>query len=140
MPHFLELCATTALRPIPENKGAGSKATPSGRVTNGPYRLVSHERTGTIQLSKNPQYWDASNVKINYVEVRPLPNSEAVVELFDSGELDWTGTVPLAGAQPDLARRTNIMRTRITVCTPSGKREAYLAKGHENSANLVLSC
>ena len=69
-PYFLELL--THQTGFPVNKKAvekfGDKFTlPGNMVTNGAYTLVSFTPNDKISMKKNPNYWDASNVKIDAV-------------------------------------------------------------------------
>ena len=108
-PYFLELCHFHPLRPVHRAalEAHGARWTrPENMVSNGPYMLAARVPNRRIQLVKNPHYWDRDAIAITRITVIPLEDSSATVELFESGRLDWTGTVELPSALvPTLALR-----------------------------------
>jgi oligopeptide transport system substrate-binding protein len=55
---------------------------------NGPYKLLSLEK-GTLLLSKNDRYWDASSVAIPKLRLLFTDDDDDVTRRFDNGEIQW---------------------------------------------------
>lgn len=97
-PYFLELCAFHTYRPVHRKtvEAHGDEWTRPGKmVSNGPYKLVEWVPNKHVKLVKNDQYWDAANVKIARVTVLPIQDNTTAVNLYESGQLDWTASVNL---------------------------------------------
>ncbi len=62
-----------------------------GYVCNGPFRLAEWKRNQEIHITKNPLYWDTSQVKIREIKVSIIEDSQTALELFEKDELDWIG-------------------------------------------------
>jgi oligopeptide transport system substrate-binding protein len=90
-PYFLQLmCHYTAL---PVNKASIDKngkdfTKPGKMVTNGAYMLSEYVANDHVTAVKNPNYWDAANVKIDKVIYNPSEDQSATARMFETGELD----------------------------------------------------
>ncbi|MGC0054353.1 peptide ABC transporter substrate-binding protein [Brucella pituitosa] len=96
-PYFLELLTHQTGFPI--NKKAvekfGDKFTlPGNMVTNGAYTLVSFTPNDRISMKKNPNYWDASNVKVDAVNWIPFEDRASCMRRFEAKEVDICSDVP----------------------------------------------
>ncbi|HHV70675.1 peptide ABC transporter substrate-binding protein [Brucella intermedia] len=96
-PYFLELL--THQTGFPLNRKAvekfGDKFTlPGNLVTNGAYTLVSFNPNDKISMKKNPNYWDASNVKIDAVNWIPFEDRASCMRRFEAKEVDICSDVP----------------------------------------------
>ena len=80
------------------NSGSDDK-TP---VFNGPYTLTSRVLGSFIELTRNPNYWDASNVRIDKVRYINAESEATEIREYEAGQVDMTSTIPA----PDLARVT----------------------------------
>jgi oligopeptide transport system substrate-binding protein len=67
---------------------------PGNAVTNGPYTITEWTPQSRIVLTKNPNFWDAANVKIDKVIWYPIDDLAEEFKRFRAGELDVTSTVP----------------------------------------------
>lgn len=102
-PYFLHLTAThfyypvhASLRQQPfDAKGLNE----SPLLTNGPYQLENWKRHNELTSIPNPYYWDKQNVQLNQITLVVLDNPTAL-QLFQRGELDWTGS-PLSTLSTD---------------------------------------
>jgi oligopeptide transport system substrate-binding protein len=70
------------------------------KVSNGPYSLVRRIPGSYIELARNPEYWDASNVKIEHVKYINAESEATEIREYIAGEVDMTSTIPA----PDLQR------------------------------------
>jgi oligopeptide transport system substrate-binding protein len=59
-------------------------------VTSGPYVLAEWVPSSFVRVVKNPNYWDAANVKIDEVVFMPTEDEATGMKLFRAGELDLT--------------------------------------------------
>ncbi|MBN1219383.1 MAG: protein kinase [Anaerolineae bacterium] len=69
-------------------------ANPEYIVTNGPYALAEWAPGESIQLVKNPYYYDADNVQIDRIVGRFIADEEAVLAAYEAGELDVVEGIP----------------------------------------------
>ncbi len=90
-PYFIDLCAFITLAPVhlPTVERHGSAwFKPDRIVTNGPYRLREWKIDDRILLEANPDYWDAANVRMKTVEVRPSSDPNTALNYFHTGLCD----------------------------------------------------
>ncbi len=57
----------------------------------GPFYLNQWVKEATLILKKNPNYPFADEIALDTVEVRYIENAQTKIELFRSGEVDYTG-------------------------------------------------
>jgi oligopeptide transport system substrate-binding protein len=91
-PTHIHLSASTGTPGTPDN----------APVTNGAYTLVSRIPGSFIELSRNPNYWDASNVLIGRVRYINAESEATEIREYVAGQIDMTSTIPA----PDLERIT----------------------------------
>ncbi|HEU4965714.1 MAG TPA: peptide ABC transporter substrate-binding protein [Bacilli bacterium] len=62
-------------------------------LNNGPFKFTSwvHEQSATLE--KNENYWDADNVKLTKVNYSIVKDSSALINLYESGQVDRAGLV-----------------------------------------------
>ncbi len=91
VPYFIDLCSFATFAPVPlrviEEKGT-AWIKPGCIVTNGPYLLEDWRLDDRIRLRKNPAYWDAENVRMTTVEVRPSQDAGTALACFHTGGCD----------------------------------------------------
>lgn len=63
-------------------------------VTNGAFTLKEWVPQDKLVVEKNPNYWDAENVKIDQVVYLPVDDNNTGYNMFLNGEVDWMTTVP----------------------------------------------
>ncbi len=59
-------------------------------VSNGAFKLTEQVANDHITVTKNPEYWDVANVKLNEVIFYPIDDAAAAQRRFQAGELDLT--------------------------------------------------
>jgi oligopeptide transport system substrate-binding protein len=94
-PYFPQLLTHYSTFPVYSESAARSHDSKSW-VSNGAYVLSSWTPGGTLQLLKNPSYWDRDHVGVANVIYVPLPDENAEWLRYRSGELDLTQSVPVA--------------------------------------------
>ena len=72
----------------------GQWTRPGNFVCNGAFNLKSWELNNKIIVEKNPNYWDASNVKLNQIHYYPVSNVMTEDRMFRAGQLHVTSTLP----------------------------------------------
>ncbi|WP_139490402.1 peptide ABC transporter substrate-binding protein [Brevibacillus dissolubilis] len=119
-PFFLELVSSVTYLPVNKKvveadpKWAGEAKT---FVGNGPYIMETWEHKNKIVFKKNPNYWDASKVKMETINMSMIEDSNTELSMFDSGELDWAGS-PLGDIPTDaLASKADQLKTQPTAGT-----------------------
>ena len=101
-PYFLQLLTLTATFPIFSEQAARSH-NPQQWVSNGPYTLASWVPAGSLELTKNRQYWDADKVRIQNVRYVLTTDANAELLQYRAGQLDITQTIP-SSALPALRK------------------------------------
>ena len=98
-PWFMQQLSHTSF--IPVNKEAvqkwGEKWTEPGHiVTDGPFKLTQWKHDSSLTLVKNPDYYDASSVKLNTVRMSIITEGTTAEQAFDAGNVDinFTGWPP----------------------------------------------
>ena len=94
-PYFLELLTHYCTYPVFSESAARSHDSKTS-VSNGAYLLVRWEPGGTLQLVKNPSYWDRDHVGLANVVYVPVPDENAEWLRYRAGQLDLTQNVPAA--------------------------------------------
>lgn len=62
------------------------------QVFCGPYKLTEWNKTNSLKLVKNPDYWDAKNVFIETVNMQDIKEFSTQAQMFESKQLDVTGS------------------------------------------------
>jgi oligopeptide transport system substrate-binding protein len=94
-PYFPQLLTHYSTFPVFSESAAKSHDSQSW-VSNGAYVLSSWTPGGTLQLLRNPTYWDRDHVRIANVVYVPVPDENAEWLRYRAGELDLTQSVPAA--------------------------------------------
>ncbi len=75
---------------------------PGNLVSNGPFRLTGWRVNDAVVLEKNPEYWDASRVRLQGVQFHSIDNLDAEERTFRGGRLH--ATFGLTGQKADAYR------------------------------------
>jgi oligopeptide transport system substrate-binding protein len=96
-PYFLEMLthqATYAVSKANVEKFGDDFTKPGNLVSNGAYTLAEFVPNDHIKLLKNPDFYDAANVKIDVVNYIPTEDRSTAVKRFEAGELDSNDDFP----------------------------------------------
>jgi peptide/nickel transport system substrate-binding protein len=74
-------------------------------VGAGPFTLTSYTQNAKAVLARNPDYWDAANIKLRGFEAYPLPDSATVVAALESGQYD---VAQIPGSQVPAAKAAGL--------------------------------
>lgn len=83
-------------------------------VYNGPFTLTEWKLEDIYTMSKNPNYWDASGVKIEKVNTKIVKDSNASLNLYEAGEIDIVG---LSSEQVDKYKESPEFKTLLKAST-----------------------
>jgi oligopeptide transport system substrate-binding protein len=86
----------------PVAKSGTIESNDRAKLTNGPYTLISRIPGSYIELARNPNYWDVSNVSIERVRYINAESEATEIREYVAGQVDMTSTIPA----PDLDRLT----------------------------------
>ncbi|HOS19087.1 MAG TPA: ABC transporter substrate-binding protein, partial [Clostridia bacterium] len=73
---------------------AGAWALEAGFVSSGPFMLQSWTHNESMVYVKNPNFWDAANVKLEKLEFMLSADDVAIYAAYRAGDLDFIDTVP----------------------------------------------
>ncbi len=114
-PYFLELTAFPAFFPVPRKidqinpRWAENQTT---FVSNGPFALKNWKHQDLIDLCKNDDYWDASTVKLQALQL-VMVERETELKMYEKNELDWAGS-PLSILPVDALKHLRALTTLKT--------------------------
>lgn len=94
-PYFFHLLSSHFFYPVHaslrQQSADASISSNAQIVTNGPFKLESWKRRNELTAISNSHYWDQGNIKLDRIQYIVLDNPTAL-QLFQRGELDWTGS------------------------------------------------
>ncbi|MFF0829686.1 peptide ABC transporter substrate-binding protein [Brevibacillus sp. NPDC003359] len=94
-PFFLELVAFKTYFPVNPKVVDGNEkwATDAKTVIgNGPFKMDAWEHKSKLVVSKNDNYWDKDNVKLDKIEFSMVEDENTELSMFENGELHWAGS------------------------------------------------
>lgn len=94
VPYMLQILAESLSYPVKKEiveKFGNQWTRPENIVSNGAYKLTEWKVADKIVLEKNPNFYDAVNVKIRKIVALPITERQTAVDLFKQGRLDWSG-------------------------------------------------
>ena len=94
-PWFMQQLSHTSF--IPVNKEAvdkwGEKWTePGHNISDGPFKLTQWKHDASVSLAKNPDWYAASTVKLDKVEMKIISEGATAEQAFNSGDVDVNET------------------------------------------------
>lgn len=101
-PFFPAMMAFYSFSPVNkafyEKQDNGKKyfAEATNMIFNGPYMIKEWKHEESITLVKNPNYWNAKNIKLDEIKMLMIKDSNAMLNAFNAGQLD---AVALSGTQ-----------------------------------------
>ena len=98
-PFLLQVLAEPIGAPL-HLAGANIPRLETKKVSNGAYVLVSRIPGSSIELARNLNYWDISNVSIDRVRYINVESEATEIREYVAGQVDMTSTIPA----PDLDR------------------------------------
>lgn len=94
-PYFFHLLATHFFLPVHSSSRQQSKdmsELPNSKIlTNGPFKLENWSHHNELTAVPNAYYWDKDQVSLERIHLVVVDNRTAL-QLFERGELDWTGS------------------------------------------------
>ncbi|MER2042020.1 peptide ABC transporter substrate-binding protein [Desemzia incerta] len=104
VPFFESLMAFPSFFPMNqaffEEAGENYGTSADTMIANGAFEITSYEpATTTIELEKNPDYFDAENVSLDGIKYQVIKDTQQAMLSYQNGDLD---VVTLAGEQVDL--------------------------------------
>jgi len=109
VPHFLMLLTQPVWFPVylPALEKTGQADArgnpwmrPENFVGNGPFILSEWKPDRRIVATRNPQYWDARNVRLTAIHFHPSSSVEAEERAFRAGQVHLTESLPLSKIEP----------------------------------------
>lgn len=98
-PYFLSLMSFPTYMPIRKDiveKNPKDWATkPETYVSNGPFVMKELKMKDSLNFVKNPNYWDAKNVKLDGIQFKVLDQESSYLAAFKTGQLDMIDKPPV---------------------------------------------
>ena len=104
--YFLELLTHYTAFPVPKHvieKYGPDWVKPGNIVSNGAFRIIEWTPNARVVAEKNPEFYDAANVKFDKVIYYPDEDRNEVTKRFRAGEIDFVDD--FASEQIDFLRR-----------------------------------
>ena len=61
------------------------------QLYNGPFTLTTWKMEDQYSMTKNPNYWDAGNVKLEKINTKVVKDTGAAINLYEDGQIDVVG-------------------------------------------------
>lgn len=129
IPYLAQVLVGTPFMPknttFVKEKGSNYGTTAENFVGNGPFLIKGWNGTNdTWQLEKNPEYWDAKNVKLDKINVQVVKEVATSVQLFEAGDVDYITLVDSYAQQyRDSEQATFVPKAMVGYLSPNHKRE-----------------
>lgn len=100
IPHFLSMVMFYTAMPVPAHllerlKAEGLHEDAWTRlehiVTNGPYLITEWKFRQYMMFERNPEYWDAENVRTDRIRMAFVGNYNTSLNFYEAGEFDYQG-------------------------------------------------
>jgi peptide/nickel transport system substrate-binding protein/oligopeptide transport system substrate-binding protein len=101
--YMLDLMAFPAFYPVKQSEvekyddwqtNPGHWAQEAGFISSGAYILTEWKHDESMVYVKNPNYWDAANVKVERLEFMLSDDDPAIYAAYQAGDIDFADTVP----------------------------------------------
>jgi ABC-type oligopeptide transport system, periplasmic component len=92
-PYFLDLLPHQFFRVVHSGtieKYGKDWVRPENIVTSGAFKVAEHRPYDELIVVKDPNYWDAENVKLDRIEFYPLEEATTMMNLYKAGSVDAT--------------------------------------------------
>lgn len=92
-PYFLGLTSFYTFYPVHQSVKDNPKwaADPKTMISNGPFTLTTWTTGQKIEVSKNANYWDNKDIKLNKITMSLSNSSATELSSYRSGQLDYAG-------------------------------------------------
>lgn len=92
--YFLRLLGFVCFLPSREDvvakHGEAFAAEPDKMVYNGPYVVREWKHEESVTLAKNPDFWNAGQIKMDVIECPIITDIKTSLNMFEAGELDFS--------------------------------------------------
>ena len=98
-PYFTSLLSFTTYLPINKKLDQSNPdwaKSADNYVSNGPFKLTLWDHNHTIEMVKNPNYWDKDKVKLSKIVFSMVEENTTEMLMFENGEIDWGPNPPPA--------------------------------------------
>lgn len=140
-PYLAQVLVGTPFMPKNEKfakeKGEAYGTSADNFVGNGPFVISGWDgNTEEWKLTKNKEYWDQENVKLDTVNVQVVKEIGTGTNLFDAGELDYTQLADTYALQyKDSPQANFVPKAMVGYLSPNHKREVT---GNVNARKAIL--
>lgn len=140
-PYLAQVLVGTPFMPKNEKfakeKGEAYGTSADNFVGNGPFVISGWDgNTEEWKLTKNKEYWDEENVKLDTVNVQVVKEIGTGTNLFDAGELDYTQLADTYALQyKDSPQANFVPKAMVGYLSPNHKREVT---GNVNARKAIL--
>jgi len=98
-PYFMGLLGHQFFRVVDQKvieKYGHDWSRPENIVTSGPFKVETYRPYDVLIVTRDPNYWDAANVRLDKIEFYPLDEQTTMLNLYTAGSVDpqYNHTVP----------------------------------------------
>lgn len=108
--NFLTQPQMAVIHPSMYDPSSDAWRIPEKYITNGAYKLEKWAVNDRVVMVRNAMYRDASKVKINKIVAYPMNDENATLNMFNAGDLDWTGESSLSSTKVPTLRSNPAFR------------------------------
>lgn len=130
VPYFLSLTAFPTFVPLNEKfvkaQGANYGLDAANVLASGPFKLTSWKKGYGFVLDKNPNYYNAENIKLDGLDYRVIKDNQTAALKFESNELDIVKiSAELVDRYKDNEAFTQVKGSMIYYATMNAKNEVF---------------
>ena len=144
-PYFVDILSMWAWYPVQkatiDANGEQWTNKASSYVSNGPFMMTEINLGQSYVMAKNPNYWDAANVKLDSLTFQMIPDSTTALTAFQGGEIQGQYTVPAASIPQLKAADSGLVVTPAYATTfydINNKKAPYDNKLVRKALNLAI--
>ena len=92
--YFLGILALPYFFPLPKHLVENNPywGTNENIVCNGTFQLKKWKKNNTIEVVKNPNYWDQKNVHLDGINISIIEDARTTLMMYEKESLDWVGS------------------------------------------------
>ncbi|MCL2478179.1 MAG: peptide ABC transporter substrate-binding protein [Treponema sp.] len=127
-----------------EAKGDSYANTAADILYCGPFKITDFDLASGVNLVKNPDYWDAANVKLDAVAFRVIKDSSAALNAYEAGQIDRVNldaqNIPAYKNSPELTTYSDFRNTYLQFNTTNPDMNVNIRKALSFAVDRDLLC
>jgi oligopeptide transport system substrate-binding protein len=146
--YFAQLTTMPMFCPLQEKfveaKGDNFALTANDMLYSGPFMITEFDLATGVTMVKNPNYWDAANVKLDAVEMRVIKEQGAALNAYQAGEIHRVNLtaqdIPSFKNDPELSTFSDYRNNYLQFNTKNPEMNVNIRKALSFAVDRELLC